>query len=171
MPGGGNSGCLGMRRRCAVGLAVLAAMGAGAAGAQTSDDVALEFVRTFQLGDNLRQMATTVIGSSIGYRVIVSKLGEEGARALVAEQLGQSVARYQDQWDRNLAASFLDYFTAPELASLMREKRDSPYVAKWLTHRDDIGRRMEGRSRDLLVTVVAEALANANAAAPEPPPR
>jgi hypothetical protein len=92
------------------------------------------------------------------YAIAVSQIGESRARGLLVQQVQQAAPRYQDQWDRNLAASHLERLTAAELASVAELGPNSPSVPKLLSEQNAIGTAMQARSSRLLTDMVAEVL-------------
>ena len=121
--------------------------------------IALDAVRKLGLGRNLPMLALQAASRTQTYAIAVSQLGEPRARALLVQQVQQAAPRYQDQWDRNLAASHLERLTAAELASIAELGPNSPSMPKLLSEQNAIGTAMQARSARLLTDMVAEVLA------------
>ncbi|WP_439599109.1 hypothetical protein [Falsiroseomonas sp.] len=132
-----------------------------AASAQTAQDqaVALDAVRRLGLGRNLSLLAVQAGMRTQTYGMVAAQLGPDRAGALLTQHIQQAAPRYQEAWDRNLAAAHLERLTAPELASLAELGPRSPVVPKWMAEQGAIGTAMQARSSDLLQRMLAEVLA------------
>ena len=69
-------------------------------------------MRRLGLGKNLPILASQAAFRTQTYAIVVSQLGESRARALLVQHVQKAVPRYQDQWDQNLAAAYLERLTA-----------------------------------------------------------
>src|SRR5476651_824793 len=76
--------------------------------------VALQMVKSLRLGDNLGVLGFHAASRTVTYQVITKTVGSERARALVTEELDKAKPKYQEQWDKNLAASYAPLFSADE---------------------------------------------------------
>ena len=119
---------------------------------------ALDAIRKLGLGRNLPMLAFQAASRTQTYAIAVSQIGDSRARGLLVQQVQQAAPRYQDQWDRNLAASHLERLTAAELASVAELGPNSPSVPKVLSEQNAIGTAMQARSSRLLTDMVAEVL-------------
>lgn len=122
------------------------------------EDEAIKFVEKLQLGRNFYDMAYKTAQASQTYAMIVSEIGSREATKLLNTELNISIKKYQKQWDKNLALSYLEYFTPAELNSLAEEKDKSPYKYKMLNKQNDVGRAMEKKSQEIFVKVISEAV-------------
>jgi len=129
----------------------------------TPEDDAINFVQETKLGNNLAPMAVRIAITSESYQAIVADLGEEEAQKLVGKHLKSSVESHQAEWNKNLASSYLEFFSAEELNSLLSEKAESPHFAKFKGQQLDVGTSMQKKSTDLLEKVVDEAMQAATA--------
>jgi hypothetical protein len=131
------------------------------ASAQTAQDqaVALDAVRRLGLGRNLSQLAVQAGMRTQTYTMVATQLGPFRAHALLSQHVQEVAPRYQEAWDRNLAAAHLERLTAPELASLAELGPRSPAVPKWMAEQGAIGAAMQARSSDLLQRMLADVLA------------
>ena len=129
--------------------------------AADSEAAALQMVKKLRLGENLGQMGFQVVSRTVTYQVIIRSVGADKARALVTEELNRARPKYQDQWDKNLAASYAPIFTADELNSIAEKQRQSPHINKFLSKQNDVGAAMQSKSTELLKQFTTEAMTNA----------
>jgi hypothetical protein len=129
---------------------------------QTPQDkaTALDAVRRLGLGKNLPALAFQVASRTQTYAIVVSQLGEPRARELLVQHVQRAVPSYQDQWDHNLAAAYLERLTAAEIASVAELGSRSPSVPKMMSEQNAIGTAMQARSAQLLTDMVAAILAD-----------
>lgn len=141
---------------------VVIALLSGALGlAAASEVVALDMVKRLRLGDNLGALGFQVASKSQTYRIITQSVGPDKARTLVTEELERAKPKYQEQWDKNLAASYAPLFTTDELQSIGERQRQSPHFNKFLSKQNEVGSAMQAKSSDLLKQYVTEAMTNA----------
>ncbi|WP_244193776.1 hypothetical protein [Bordetella genomosp. 12] len=126
--------------------------------AQDSQAAALALVEQRHLGDNLAALGAQVAIRTSTYAVLVKRLGQEQAGALVRQQLRQALPKYQPQWNAHLATAYASVFSAAELASLAREGQASAAAPKLAAHQQDIGEDMRARSTPVLQAYVTEAM-------------
>jgi hypothetical protein len=125
------------------------------------DDSALAFVQERHLGESLGWLGYQVASRTVTYGTIVNAIGKTQAQALVNDELQRLQPQFQAQWDRNLAASYAQSFTAEELRA-MNKGDDPPMLANKLrAKQNDVGMDMKARSADLLRDFVSQALNNA----------
>ncbi len=144
--------------RFALAVLLLSSSSAFAADASSA---ALEMVKKLRLGDNLGTMGSQVATNTQTYRNMVQMVGADRAQALIRDELSKTRPKYQDQWDRNLAAAYAESFTSNELESIAEKQKASPYANKFLAKQSDVGRSMQSKSTGLLQQYVAEALNSA----------
>ena len=125
------------------------------------EDDALAFVEATGVGKNLPHMAIMVASNMQTYRTMVKDIGEEKANFLTKKHIQEAVDKYKKQWDRNLAQSYLEFFSAEELNSIVSEKYNSPYFNKFRSKQNEVGTSMQKRSGQLLQNIVSEAMTNA----------
>jgi hypothetical protein len=128
--------------------------------AQSREDKMLDIIKRAHVGDNLGNFAAHAIQVTQTYRTIVMKEGAEKAEEIVRKELAASLPKYQDQWDRNLAATYLEYYTPEEVESIFKDKEASPYAKKYLDNRENVGVGMQKKSQDLMTKLCSEVLNN-----------
>lgn len=122
---------------------------------------ALAFVRQSGLNQNLSDLSFQYGRLTQTYRIISATVGEMKAQMLFKEEISKAAPKYQDEWDRNLAASYVETFSPQEIESLLADAHRSPYKKKFLESQDIVGERMKAKSSHLLEAVMAEAMQNA----------
>jgi hypothetical protein len=125
------------------------------------EDEATAFVNETGLGTNLLTMALRVSKNTRTYRTMVANNGESEASALVSKHIQKSVNNHQEEWNKNLADSYLEHFSLAELNSIKLEKSNSPHLSKFRTKKKDVGASMQAKSNKLLQKIVTKALTNA----------
>lgn len=136
---------------------------AGATGHATAqtNDAALVMVKTLGLGSNLSSMSFSAAMMTQTYQGISQKIGPAKAREILKKELEKTVPKYQEQWDQNLADSYSSLLNPGEMLSLTKLKQKSPYVSKFRAVQYQAGANMQAKSKDLLTTVISEALNSA----------
>jgi hypothetical protein len=122
---------------------------------ETDLQAAIEFVRKTGLNGNFKVLAVQLANSTTTGAMLATAHKSEFVRVF-REQVILVTAKYQDDWDRNLALAHLEIFTADELKSLLAENTASPYATKYLENRDSVGVSMRARSETLLGTATTE---------------
>jgi hypothetical protein len=125
------------------------------------DSAALKMVRKLRLGENLSAMGYQAAITAQTYRVMIKNVGAEKARAVLLEELQKAKPKYQDKWDRNLAASYSESFSDEELQSIAEKQKDSPHIGKFIAKKGEVGSKMQAKSSGVLKDFVTEALSNA----------
>lgn len=138
-------------------LALIAAQPAMAA----SPQAAAQFVQRHGIGNNLKPMAMAVAQNTQTFAMIVSKSGASQAQAMVSSELDRCAAKYQSQWNANLAQVYAQHFTDEELASLTAEGRNSRFSSKLAANMNTIGAEVQRLSQPVLTAYVTEALGTA----------
>ncbi len=128
--------------------------------AQTADPdpVALAAIKKMGLGANLANMSQRMAAEAPGYKRLLDAVGETQARAMIREEVGRNVQKYQDRWDRNLAASYTEFMTPRELQSLADTGPSSPFFGKFQEKQADVAKSMEAKSIGLLRDLTWESL-------------
>ena len=116
------------------------------------------FVAKQRLGAGLQSMATGVVSRTQTYRILVERLGPEGARVAVSREVEALLPRFQPTWDRNLADAYARHFTREELESLASAGRASPYAGKVMERQALIGPEVQKASEPVLKELVQVAL-------------
>ena len=100
----------------------------------------------------LRAVAVTTTG-----QMVVNKLGEAKASALFSAETDKVVAKYGDEWERNLGSAYREALTPDEIDQAARAAavRDQAAMMPFM---NKAGRLMEGRSTPLLQKSTAEVL-------------
>lgn len=125
------------------------------------ETAALQMVKALRLGDNLGALGFHAASRTVTYQMIIKTVGSEKARALVTEELDKAKPKYQERWDKNLAASYALLFSADEFQSIAEKQKQSPYLNKFLSKQNEVGSTMQSKSSGLLTEYVTEALGNA----------
>lgn len=125
------------------------------------DSAAMKMVNKLRLGDNMSMMAYQAAISTQTYRMIVQEFGSEKAQMVIKSELDKARPKYQLQWNKNLAASYAEFFTPQELESLTEKKKSSPFVDKFMAVQNELGASMKVKSKDVLTEFAAEAVSNA----------
>ena len=122
---------------------------------------AMALIKKTGMGRNLTSLSYQYAQGTVTYQMIVVNIGHVSARSLLLKEINAALPKYQDQWDKNLAEAYAETFSAAELESLAENPKDSPYVAKVIANREQIGRLMHEKSIDLLRELIAKALLGA----------
>ncbi|MCI8209444.1 hypothetical protein AUC61_07845 [Pseudomonas sp. S25] len=130
------------------------------------DDSALAFVEERHLGESLGWLGYQVASRTATFGSIVEAVGKTEAQVLVKDELQRLQPQFQAQWDRNMAASYAQSFTAEELRALNRGDNQPMLANKFKAKQNDVGMDMKTRSADLLKEFVSQALNNALARLP-----
>jgi hypothetical protein len=142
-------------------ILVIFALALGSMAWSTPKKDAIVFVSETGLGNNLSSLALRVANNMETYSVIVEKIGESKASTLVNKHVRKSVENHQDEWNENMASSYLEYFSTIELNSILTEKSVSPYFSKFRRKQKDVGASMQKKSNKLLQRVVSRAMKKA----------
>ncbi len=123
-----------------------------------ADDNSLEKALFFVVRMDAQSDALFELSKSIGkdteqYKLMVKSVGEEKADQFLFVGFLEEQLPYREQWERNLAQSYLDAFSVYELDSLLQEAKKSPYYSKWLEQRKLIGNNAQERSKEIFNTV------------------
>ena len=121
---------------------------------------ASEFVESLSLGSNFYNMSFKAAQITTTYRGIAAKFGETEAKNALKKYLSQSTEKRQMEWNKNLAESYLVYFSESELISIGNEGKKSPFLEKFQNKRVLVGSHMQKLSSNLLKGNLSEALKN-----------
>ena len=141
-------------------ILVLASLAWFLALAAEQNAAGLTMVKKLRLGENLSTMSYQVAAATQTYRILAQSVGPDKAQVLVKEGLDKARPKYQDLWDKNLAASYSEFFAANELESLAEEQKNSPFASKFFAKQGEVGQSMQAKSAGLLKEFVSEALKN-----------
>ena len=141
-------------------LLLLAASWVPAGTQDNAEDAALNFVTTHRIGSNLPQMALAVASRTQTFQILSSKLGVPEARNRIRQQIDVAAPKYQERWDRNLAAAYAKHFTAKELNSLNSEGPRSQYAGKLASMQKVVGDDMRAASAPMLTEMLGSVLMN-----------
>jgi hypothetical protein len=142
---------------CSALVAACALLGGAAARAQ-SPQTSLEFVKAFGLDANFGRLLRGGAARMQTYRNITCVLGAAPGRQLVEQEMAPITAKYQPQWDRNLADAWGKALTEAEMKSLLAHKRQSPYAAKFRAAGPAVGKAMRVSSSELLTATLSEGM-------------
>lgn len=123
-----------------------------------SEDIALAFVKKYDLGRNLTPISYQYATFSQIYRAIINKVGEENTKRIVNNEIDKIIPDYQSQWDKNLASSFMEMMGTEKLQSLIAEEAASQYSRELKEKQQAIGELMMSKSTDLLNEIMTKAL-------------
>ena len=119
--------------------------------------IAVDFVRKTRINGNFKVIVARVVQVTTTFAMLATE-HPITVVPVFREKLYQVTANYQDEWDRNLAESYLAIFTANELASLTEQGRKSPYFGKFQAEMENAGEFMKQRSEPLAAKASAEIL-------------
>src|SRR5882672_4454190 len=139
----------------------IASLACSSSFAAEPSSVALAMVKKLRLGDNLPSMGYQAATTTQTYRIIVQSVGPEKARTLITDELNRARPKYQDRWDKNLAASYSESFSEEELQSIADKQKASPYINKFLAKQGEVGNNMQAKSTELLDSFVTEVVSGA----------
>ncbi len=155
-----------MPRRAWLLAALLAlALAPAAPQAADPDPVALAAIKKMGLGSNLATLSYRLAQETPTYQKLVEALGVQKARLLVRDEVTRLAAKYQEQWDRNLALAYTEFMLPRELQSLAETGPSSPAFAKFTQKQAEVNRSMEAKSAGLMKDLAWEALTSATAQA------
>lgn len=147
---------------CVVLLSLWPSAGQGIRASEV-DDSALAFVEDRHLGESLGWLGYQVASRTATFGSIVEAVGKTEAQTLVKDELQRLQPQFQQQWDRNMAAAYAQFFSADELRALNRGDGQPMLANKLRAKQNDVGMDMKARSADLLKDFVSQALNNAQA--------
>lgn len=119
---------------------------------------AMEFVGQFS-DDHLSGMLSR-IGARTETMMMLGQVNGGLAEEVFNTEIDAAVERHGDEWQRNMALSWMPLMTDEELASLTAEGADSPYADEYVAKRADAGQNMQTRSRELFEEILGEVVAN-----------
>lgn len=146
-----------MKRVILVSLIILSFLSAVAC-ANTSQDVALKLVEKYRLGQNLSAISYQVASQTQTYQIIVNELGQQKGRSTVEAEIDKLIPSYKNQWNKNLASSYVEIISVEKLQSLVDEGRSSQYSNELKLKQNQIGPLMQSRSQTLINELVTKAL-------------
>jgi len=142
---------------CSALVAACALLGGAAARAQ-GPQTSLEFVKASGLDAKFGRMLRGGAARTQTFRNITCVLGANPGRQVVEQELAPVAAKYQPQWDRNLADAWGKALTEAEMKSLLAHKRQSPYAAKFRAAGPAVGKAMRVSSSELLTATLSEGM-------------
>ena len=92
-------------------------------------------------------------------------LGEADTDDYIKRALEQTTAKYQDQWNQNLALAYSQHLSDEAIQSLHYNGKHSPFFEELSQQQTAIGKTMQESSRELLKQVISETLDTAYQAA------
>lgn len=110
-------------------------------------------IRMDQRSDSLFELSKPIAKDSEHYKIMVKSVGVEKADRFLFVGFLDEQLPYREQWERNLAQSYLDVFSVNELDSLLQEAKKSPYYSKWIEQRKLIGDNAQARSVEIINAV------------------
>ena len=120
---------------------------------QTTSNPAADLVHNFGVGSNLERMAYSVAQATHTNGML--------SPDQAAAEIHKLLPKYQPQWDANLATAYANHLSPQELRSLAKSGRSSPYFGKLQEVQPLVSADMQLMSKDILQSLVTEALANA----------
>ncbi|UGQ47445.1 hypothetical protein [Massilia endophytica] len=131
---------------------------ASTAKADATQPSAVDFVQRHDLGSNMETLGLAVAQRTQTFALMASKLGQSEAKVLVSREMDIQAARFQPQWNANLAKVYSRHFSPEELASLASEGRSSRYLAKLGSKQAEIGAEVQQVSAPILTEYVSASL-------------
>lgn len=125
------------------------------------EDDAIYFVEKMGVGKNFPQMVLAVASKMQTAKMITNELGISDGRALIKENVAKATEKYQNDWNRNLALSYLEFFSGEELREVADKKIKSKAFKEIEKRQREIGLSMQKKSMKLLQETAAEAMTNA----------
>ncbi|MGQ2964418.1 hypothetical protein [Methylophilus sp.] len=129
--------------------------------AADSEEIALKLVQKYHFGQNLALISYQVSAQTQTYKMIVNKVGEQKAQALVRSEIDKVIPQYQQKWDQNLASAYAQVINAEKLQSLMDEGPSSKYSGELKARQNEIGPLMQSKSTELLNEMLTKAMTSA----------
>ena len=129
--------------------------------AASSNDIALLLIQKYSFGRNLTNISYQAATQTQTYKIIVNKAGEKKAESTVKGEINKLLPSYQDQWNKNLAASYAQVMSAEKLQSLLDEGPSSKYADELKAKQGEIGTLMQSKSTGLLNEFITKAMDSA----------
>lgn len=142
-------------------VVVVAALAQTVVRAEEPSQAALNFAGTFS-DDQLSGMLSRIGGRS-GPMVALSQLNGQLVAEVFDLEINEAVAKYGDQWRRNMALAWEPLLSDDEMISLVVEGADSAHSEKYLGLRSDAGQAMQASSADLFRSILEEVIRNTQA--------
>lgn len=117
-------------------------------------------IRSLGLGNNLILMSYSTLARTQTYQIVKNTMGDKKANDALMEEIKKIVPKYQDQWDKNLAQSYMAFITPEEAISITKFKEKSPHFKNLLASREKAGSQMERKSKPLFVEMNTQILKN-----------
>ena len=133
----------------------------GSAANATDEPTPLAFVRGMGITANFGQMLRFGASRMQTYRNIVCAVGSSAGQSLVEQEISAAIAKYQPQWDNNLAAAWSQLLSEGEMKSLLELKQQSPFAAKYQASGPKARQAIIASSSDLLQAALSEGMNNA----------
>lgn len=149
-----------MMKSIATALLIVLAWGTPSIAEEASESAALDFVTTQRIGNNLAQMAFAVASRTQTFQILSKELGLAEARKRVEQEIAALAPGYQEQWDKNLAATYAKHFSPEELASLTADGPRSQYASKLASMQKVVGDDMRAASQPMLTEMLKVVLQN-----------
>jgi hypothetical protein len=128
----------------------------------SSEDVALALVHKYNLGKGLTPISYHFATQSPFYGMISNKVGEENAKNIINKEVDNLVPEYQEQWNKYLASSIAEVLTVDKIKSLLDKGPLSEYSVEFEEKGNEIDKRMDSKSYDLLIDLMTKAMIAAN---------
>lgn len=106
----------------------------------------------------LEKFLEATIKDNESMKLLAADKGEEEVAPIVKEEIANAVKLHGTQWEENLALSYQDYLTKPELAALAARKPDKPTLEKFKAIQEKVGTKMKALSMPLLQQAANETL-------------
>ncbi len=142
----------------ALGATLLVSFVRPAAGADPMEARAVRVIQKLGLDRNLELLGGAAAEQTTTYQIIVRNKGAAEAHLMLTRELDAAIPRYRDQWDRNMAAAYLDHLTIDQMESVAEKGRQSPFVRSFMSAQADIDADMQARSTGLLKDMLTAVL-------------
>jgi hypothetical protein len=118
----------------------------------------MEMVKGVKLGATFGEMLFQSGTSTQTYVMLANKVGSEKAEAMFRQEMVPVVARYQEEWNRNLARAWAKQLTDAECQSLGKLGGKSPHRQRFESTSQAAGEAMNTTSAPLLRRAASEVL-------------
>jgi hypothetical protein len=102
-------------------------------------------------------MLESVLGQN-KIKALQLKYGQEEVNRVVRMKIQPVIKNHIEEWEINLAATYLEFFSPEELDSLAKLRTSSPYFDAFRAKSAQVGPRMRERTGGLLREATAEAV-------------
>ncbi|TFW25523.1 hypothetical protein E4L96_05455 [Massilia arenosa] len=135
-----------------------------------SQEACIGMVHGAKLGASFGEMLFQTGTQTKTYSMLANRVGNERAESMFRAEMPAVVARYQAEWNGNLARAWGQLLSDAECRSLAELGGKSPYRQRFETYTPAAAEAMRTTSGPLLQRAVSDALYSAFVKAMAPPP-